>query len=142
MRRIVDEILSQAMQDGSFDNLPGQGKPLTLNDSSRFEDPTWRMAHRIMKEHEVLPPWIAERKEISTKVEALRTALTQAWERRQKASAAHFTQADKHWQRTCEEFAQSITRLNKRIFDYNLTAPLSQHLLTIDAAREISKITG
>ena len=46
---IAEERIAKAIARGEFDNLPGQGRPLNLDD----EDPLWpeevRMARRILK---------------------------------------------------------------------------------------------
>ena len=46
---IAEDRIATAVARGEFDNLPGQGRPLNLDD----EDPLWpeevRMARRILK---------------------------------------------------------------------------------------------
>jgi len=46
---IAEERIARAVADGELDNLPGQGRPLDLDD----EDPLWpeevRMARRILR---------------------------------------------------------------------------------------------
>jgi hypothetical protein len=52
------------MKDGAFDDLPGRGKPLALeNDSHVPED--LRIAYKILKNAGYVPPEIALRKEIA-----------------------------------------------------------------------------
>lgn len=141
MPRNIDDILNQAMENGDFDNLPGAGKPLSLYETDSHGDPTWKLAHRIMKENEIVPPWIAEKKAIRQKLEAARSKLRVAWQWRKTAPAMELAQADAHWQRAEEVFRMKVDALNKRIFDFNLsTTILSQHMLPIKADREIEKI--
>ena len=138
----LDEALRKAREEGHFDNLSGAGKPLNLNkDNNPYEDPAWRMAHRIMKEHEVVPAWIADRQDILTKLETARASLSRAWQWKQSASPAQYANADQYWERILGEFRTEVIKLNKRIFDFNLSAPLmNTHLHQIDVEREITKI--
>ena len=61
--KIIEERIRAAQLKGSFDNLPGAGKPLVLeNDGHIPED--LRMAHKILKNADCLPPEIELKKEI------------------------------------------------------------------------------
>ena len=42
----IEEIIRRAIQEGKFDDLPGKGEPLQLDDNPH-EDPEWRAAHHI-----------------------------------------------------------------------------------------------
>ncbi|MBI3756430.1 MAG: DUF1992 domain-containing protein [Deltaproteobacteria bacterium] len=63
--RIAEERIREAQQAGAFDNLPGKGKPLALEDLSNVPEDL-RIAYHIMKNAQVLPPEVELRKEIST----------------------------------------------------------------------------
>jgi hypothetical protein len=63
--RIVEERIREAQQRGAFDNLPGAGKPLVLEDLSTVPEDL-RMAYHILKNAHVLPPEAELRKEIHT----------------------------------------------------------------------------
>ncbi len=61
--RIVESRIAQAREEGQFDNLPGTGKPLELqNDSHIPED--LRLSYKILKNADCLPPELELRKEI------------------------------------------------------------------------------
>ena len=61
--RIIEERIRKAQKKGVFDNLEGSGKPLNLeNDSHIAED--LRLAHKILKNADCLPPEIELKKEI------------------------------------------------------------------------------
>ena len=49
------------MAEGAFDDLPFRGEPLALEDDSAAGD--WAMAHRMLKNAGVAPPWIEADKE-------------------------------------------------------------------------------
>lgn len=63
--RIVEERIREAQQQGAFDNLPGTGKPLVLEDLRTVPEDL-RMAYHILKNAHVLPPEAELRKEIHT----------------------------------------------------------------------------
>lgn len=60
---IAEQRITEAMQRGEFENLPGKGKPLILEDDSHVA-PELRMAWKILKNANCLPPGLAERKEM------------------------------------------------------------------------------
>lgn len=55
----------EALERGDFDNLPGAGRPLLLDDDSHIPE-SLRMAYRVMKNAGVLPPELDLRREIAT----------------------------------------------------------------------------
>ena len=61
--KIVEDRIKKALHKGDFDNLPGAGKPLDLqNDQHIPED--LRLAYKILKNGDCLPPEIELKKEI------------------------------------------------------------------------------
>ena len=68
--RLAEQRILEAMEQGEFDNLPGAGKPLILNDYPFVPDELW-MAHKILRNAGCLPPEVEERKEISRLEELL-----------------------------------------------------------------------
>jgi len=60
---IVEERIKQAQKKGEFDNLKGAGKPLPKDDLSHVPEEL-RMAYRILKNADCLPPEIELKKEI------------------------------------------------------------------------------
>lgn len=63
--RIVEERIREAQQAGAFDDLPGKGKPIVLEDLSSVPEDL-RMAYHILKNAHVLPPEAELQKEIHT----------------------------------------------------------------------------
>ena len=62
---IVEERIREAQREGVFDNLPGKGKPLELEDQSLIPEDL-RMSYHILKNAHVLPPEAELRKDIRT----------------------------------------------------------------------------
>jgi hypothetical protein len=60
---IVEERIKKAQKEGSFENLPGQGRPLELDDANVPQE--LRMAHKILKNAGFLPPEIEIKKKIT-----------------------------------------------------------------------------
>jgi hypothetical protein len=63
--RIVEERIREAQKNGAFDNLPGKGKPLQIEDQSMVPEDL-RMSYHILKNAHVLPPEAEVQKEIHT----------------------------------------------------------------------------
>ena len=63
-QRIAENRILEAMEAGVFDNLPGHGKPLRLEDESHIP-PELRMVYKVMKMADCLPPEVETRKEIA-----------------------------------------------------------------------------
>jgi hypothetical protein len=60
---IVEQRIRKAQQDGKFDQLPGEGRPLQLEDDSGVPEDL-RLAYKILRNADCLPPELAEKKEI------------------------------------------------------------------------------
>jgi len=61
---VVEERIQEAMRRGDFDDLPGAGKPLHLDDDP-LVPPEVRVAYRILKNAGFVPAEVLERREIA-----------------------------------------------------------------------------
>jgi len=61
--KMVERKIQEAMERGEFDNLPGQGKPLPLEEDSHIPEEL-RVAYKILKNADCLPPELEAKKEI------------------------------------------------------------------------------
>ena len=61
--KIVEQRIKEAQERGDFDGLPGQGEPLELHDDSYLPEDL-RLAYKILKNADCLPPEVEEKKEI------------------------------------------------------------------------------
>jgi hypothetical protein len=68
--KIAEEKIRKAIENGEFDNLPGKGKPLDLEDDSHLPQDI-RLSYKILKNAGCLPPELELRKEIVTMEELL-----------------------------------------------------------------------
>lgn len=123
----IEEQIRQAMEEGKFEDLPGKGKPLNLNENP-LVDPEWRMAHHLLHSNGFTLTWIEKRKEIEEVHEKARGALARSWGWRQAALErglpANLVEAE--WGRAVEAFREQIAAINKRIFNFNLEVPSDQ----------------
>jgi len=106
--RIIDEIIKRAMDAGEFDNLPGIGKPIEWKDNP-FTPVEWRMVEDLLKKNDLSYPWIEKRKEIENMIIDLKSKILL---RMPLSTAAQ------------DEILNQILRINKKIFDYNLSVPV------------------
>ena len=95
---IAERKIREALEEGAFDQLEGAGKPLDLNENP-FEEPSLRMAHRLLKNNGFAPEWIMEAREIEA-------------ESRRLAAASGGG-----------DYSRRLAALNRRILAFNLKAP-------------------
>jgi Domain of unknown function (DUF1992) len=72
--KIVEERIQRAQADGLFDNLPGKGKPLKLDDDS-FVPEDLRLTYKILKNSNCLPVEMELRKQIFNLRQLLNAAI-------------------------------------------------------------------
>jgi hypothetical protein len=71
--KIVEERIRRAQERGEFDGLEGLGRPLEILDDSHIPEDL-RLAYKVLKNAECLPPEVELRKEIE-KTEDLLAAM-------------------------------------------------------------------
>jgi hypothetical protein len=64
-QRIAEQRILEAQRNGAFDNLPGKGKPLELDDLSWVPEEL-RIGYQVLKNAHVLPPEAELLKDIHT----------------------------------------------------------------------------
>jgi DnaJ homolog subfamily C member 28 len=141
----IEELLRQAMADGKFDNLPGKGKPLHLDQANPLADPEWELAYHLLKDSGYSLPWIETIHEIEKDIELARQDLQIALKWHQDAQVTHQNVDDTSagWERSQNAFRDKLTSLNKRIRDYNLQVPNARFQRpALNYERELQKITN
>lgn len=68
----VERHISDAQRKGEFDNLPGSGEPLVLEDDSHIA-PELRAGYRLLKNAGCLPPELEQRREAIELVDLLKS---------------------------------------------------------------------
>jgi hypothetical protein len=135
----IEEHIRRAIEEGKFKDLPGQGKPLRLDDNP-YENPEWRLAHHVLRSSGFTLPWIERRREIENELGSARAALRRAKAWRDSDTSQSYASAEKEaqWQRAVVNFHLAVAVLNKKILVFNLEAPSEQfHLRPINAETEL-----
>ena len=70
LQLVAEERIQEAIRNGEFDTLEGMGKPLKLDDDPNVP-PELRMAYKMLKNADCLPPEMTEKKEIQQARELL-----------------------------------------------------------------------
>ncbi len=110
----IDRAIREAQRRGDFDNLPGAGKPLAVEENPFAGELS--TAFGILKNAGMAPPWIELQKEINKEQARLETWLRNANGRWRRANAAE--QA-----RLRNEYRERIADLNRLLLRYNLSVP-------------------
>ncbi|BBO72151.1 DUF1992 domain-containing protein [Desulfosarcina alkanivorans] len=74
--KIIESRIKKAQDQGAFENLPGSGKPLEIEDDRHIPEDL-RLAYKVLKNADCLPPEVQLRKEIRT-TEDLLAGMTDA----------------------------------------------------------------
>ena len=122
---IAERKIREAMEEGAFDNLPAKGKPIDLCEDP-FEDPSMRMAHRLLRNNGFAPWWVEEAKDIESAIDRLRADLHDA--RRRPV--------------VLDDLRARTAVLNQRIRTYNLKCPsphLHKHPLDFELAQAVTQ---
>ena len=124
---LVERQIREAMEAGAFDDLPHQGAPLPLEDESASGDRA--MAHRMLRNAGMAPPWIETDKEVRGLL-ARRDLLL---ERAQRVSIVARPGLRREFLGILEAADRAITRLNGE-------APTDrQHRRPLDRAGELAR---
>jgi hypothetical protein len=129
---LVDRQIREAMEDGRFDDLPFHGRPLPKEDDSAAGE--WAMAHRMLRNAGVAPPWIEADKEARALLERRDALLRRA----AGASPATMHRLRAELERLVEEVNPAIGRLNAEApTDRQHRRPLvlADELVRLEAAR-------
>ena len=117
-----DKVYEQAKEDGYFDNLPGEGKPLNLDLDPNTPN-EMRVAFGILKENDMAPEWIMmgrtlenDRKKLVT---AIKTAIKQADGMEADAERAASHPRTAYRQNARDFWAAEQRKLAKQVEKYN-----------------------
>src|SRR5882724_13635979 len=76
-QNIAERKIREAMAEGAFENLRGKGRLLDLEEDP-YEDPSLRMAHRLLRNNGFAPAWIEEAKDLEHAIEMTRRDIARA----------------------------------------------------------------
>lgn len=129
---VVEQRIWHSMEEGQFENLPGQGKPLDLN-TNPHADPAEDTLYRILSKNGCAPEWVELNKEIRANISEWRSALKKAWEN--KCDGNH-----QKWIGHSEALKLQIRDINKKVFKYNLIVPFDRQMSGLKWEKELDRI--
>ena len=125
---LTERQIREAMEHGAFEDLPYQGERLPIEDDSAAGD--WAMAHRMLKNAGIAPPWIESDKE----ARRLLAELDRLLERAQRVSPSGR-------ERLRREHAALVSDANRAIARVNAEAPTDrQHRRPLDPATACERL--
>ncbi|KFM99097.1 DUF1992 domain-containing protein [Bacillus clarus] len=103
----ISSIVKRAEKEGTFDDLPGKGKPLNIDKDLSYNPE--KQLYRTLKNNHVLPRWI----ELSKEIDYLKEKLNEI--------------------KDTEEAAKLIRTINKKILEHNLLCPPTAQKMRVRA---------
>ena len=126
---LVERQIREAMEEGAFRDLPHQGERLPLEDDSAAG--SWALAHRMLRNAGVAPPWIEADK-------AARAALAEIDRLVARASDAPAGASRERLRRAATRLVEDANRAIERV---NAEAPTDrQHRRPVDPAEVLRRI--
>jgi hypothetical protein len=126
---VIDRQIREAMEDGTFDNLPHQGEPLPNDENPYAGDRA--LAFHMLKNASVAPPWIEADKEVRELLAQRDTILARA-----AAGVAPSALAQRRGRAVLEDL---VARINRTIARVNADAPTDrQHRRNLVLADELA----
>ena len=143
-RDYIEEQIQEAVARGEFNNLPGTGKPLNLEDDHLAGDKT--SAYRLLKQNGYAPPEIELLKEIRRENERVEQQMNrlraQARDLRSRrvppfSGEKHaYNESVEKAARACEE---KLRGLNRKILTFNLSVPATMHMTFLDVEKKMQQ---
>lgn len=123
---LIDEQIRDAMRKGEFDDLPGAGKPLKLDDDANTPE-NLRMAYKILKDNDLAPDWVVQGRDL----DALRDKLVADAKRLARSASGSPALTALH---------DAAKQYNRQALSYNLKVPKGvAHKRHLDLEQELAK---
>lgn len=132
---LIEEQLEEARARGDFDNLPGKGKPLKIDDNPHAGDKA--LAYSLLKNNNIAPPEIERGKEIDAELRRADDLLETLRRRRDALNPQRGTVSDRHAYKlvrdtTAERYEETLRGVNSKILSLNIIAPAALHRRRVD----------
>jgi DnaJ homolog subfamily C member 28 len=125
---LIDRQIREAQEAGAFDELPYRGERIPLGDDSAAGD--WALAHHILKNAHMVPPWIATDREVRDLLARRAAILARA-----PRSGAIGRERDR------SELRRVVADANRAITILNSEAPTDrQHRRLLDPSAELAAL--
>uniref|UniRef100_T1JCJ0 J domain-containing protein n=1 Tax=Strigamia maritima TaxID=126957 RepID=T1JCJ0_STRMM len=133
IERLVEDMIQESMSKGEFNNLPGQGKPLKM-DEHPFIDSTTQKLNQVLINNGFTPDWAVLKKEINQTIDSLRQQLTR------QRQLLRDEDKDK-WREIIQQYESKFKNLNQLVDKYNLVVPfLHKQMVHFQLERESERI--
>lgn len=143
-RDYIEEQIHEAQKRGDFDNLPGAGKPLNLDDSSYAGDRA--LGYSLLKSNGYAPREVELSKEIRATAERAETKLAKIRHQGQALRSRRvppFPSEKRAFNVSLEkalgEYERTLRELNRKILTLNLSAPVAMHLPMFEVEQRVQQ---
>ena len=129
----IDEQIHEAQARGDFDNLPGTGKPLNLDENPFSGDKA--LAYSLLKQNGYAPPEVELSKEIRTQFEKTQQKLEKLRQHRKSLCSRRIPPLGSEKrafhdavEKAATQYDQMLRELNRKILNLNLITPSPMHM--------------
>jgi DnaJ family protein C protein 28 len=136
-RDVVEDQIRAAQERGDFDNLPGAGKPLRIDDNPHAGDRS--LAFHLLQQNDLLPKELDIGREVDAdqaRADALLAELRRERQWLLNRPAYSRARAQATYARMREEYAaryaEALRQLRSKILSLNIIAPSTLHRPVID----------
>ena len=143
-RDYIEEQIHNAQERGDFDNLPGSGKPLNLDDNRYAGDRA--LGYSLLKSNGYAPREVELSKEIRTAAERAEAKLAKVRHlgqtlrtRRVPPFPSEKRSFNVSVEKAATEYERTLRELNRRILTLNLSAPVALHLPMFEVERRVQQ---
>ena len=144
---LVDDRIRKVIGDGDMSGHPKAGKPIKLDEDAHIPAEE-RLAYKLMKDNDAVPPWVALAYTLQDKREKLiarSEQYAQDYVRRSRqaireGSFVREQQIQKRWESSIQRLIEDINSYNRELLDYNLQIPRQiTQMVPLDAKALIEK---
>ncbi len=143
-KSVVEEQIQEAIERGDFENLPGKGKPLDIEDNPFARD--MQMAYKLLKDNNFTLPWIDERNRMLEEITKLRDRMAHQFQLfgpqiKAMARGGQVDLAMRRWTALQMQWETAMEDLNKRITDVNRMLPtMDLEIYKLDLKIELARL--
>jgi hypothetical protein len=139
-RDLVSQRIEEAMRDGAFENLRNRGKPIDPRPDP-LTPSDMQMANTLLKNNELVPAWIADRRELLAAIERFQAQMQAGAATHCAALAsANATEQEtltQHWAAQVARWRQDAAALNRRIDAQNFQQPAFLEILKVRVTHDV-----
>lgn len=123
LERLADDLIREAMANGEFDRLPGQGKPLSASMPNIALDDMSSRINQMLINSGFIPEWITLEQEMRDDLRKLKLKIARSW----FGLGQQPMMRDKwaKWETLKQEYIlPDLISLNMKVDHFNLTVPI------------------